>query len=109
MGCSPHGSHSIPQLGFSHGTSDNDPSNMKTHSFKVGDKVTQWGARADMTIYCVAQVRYYHVESMGELIGPKLCYLTLVGKDNPTDSPRGWPCVCFSLVWSGDKAARFDA
>ena len=59
----------------------------------------------DKTIYCVAQVRY-HLDPKSETPDAKLCYLTLVGEDNPSDSPQGWPSWFFLPIWSGTKATR---
>ena len=106
MGSLPHSSHLITRLDFSHGTSANGPSNMKIHTFKVGDKVIYGESRAGKTIYCVAQIRYYSLVPISGVIAPKLCYLTLVGKDNPSCCPMGWQSVCFSLIWSDDTATR---
>jgi hypothetical protein len=76
---------------------------MKTGPFKAGDKVI--GKVGCKTIDCVAEVKF-SLDPKGEKPGSKLCYLTLVGKANPAGFPEGWPSVCFSLIWSGDKATR---
>jgi hypothetical protein len=56
------------------------------------------GARAGTTIYCIERVSYYYLDPLGEMGGPKLYYLTLVGKNNPSGCPRGWPSPCFCLI-----------
>jgi hypothetical protein len=76
---------------------------MKTRPFKAGDKVI--GKFGGTTIDCVAQVRY-HLDPKVDKPVAKLCYLTLVGKTNPSGFPEGWPSAWFSLIWSGDKATH---
>lgn len=75
---------------------------MKTSPFKVGDKVML--KAGSTTLDCVAAVRYRFVHEGDP--GAQVCYLDLVGKDNPSESEDGWPSAYFRLMWSGDKAAR---
>ena len=65
------------------------------------------GARADTTIYCVDGV-VYPSNFKGENTNSGSCYLTLLGKPNPTRFPEGWPSACFRLIWSGHIASRYD-
>ena len=75
---------------------------MKTSPFKVGDKVML--KAGGKTLDCVSAVRYRFVHE-GEP-GTQVCYLELVGKDNPTRTEDGWPSAYFRLMWSGDRATR---
>ncbi len=56
------------------------------------------------TMDCVAAVSYRYLHQGKP--GTKLCYLTLVGKKNPSDKEEGWPSEFFRLMWSDDRAAH---
>ena len=76
---------------------------MKTHPFKIGDKVMK--LVGGNQIYCVEEVKYQLCEA-GDKPNVKLCFLALIGGDIRSDKKAYLPSALFRLIWSGHQVTR---